>query len=94
MRPHPLVEHAAVNRGVVGSSPTRGVDKRPVNVYVCGFFMLREETKRNQYKYIQQSRPYLTFHVSGSSRDREGSGAAGNRVSIGSVLSYIYDILY
>jgi len=25
VRPHPLVEHAAVNRGVVGSSPTRGV---------------------------------------------------------------------
>ena len=25
VRAHPLVEHAAVNRGVVGSSPTRGV---------------------------------------------------------------------
>ncbi len=24
VRPHPLVEHAAVNRGVVGSNPTRG----------------------------------------------------------------------
>ena len=31
-----MVEHAAVNRGVVGSSPTRGVDKKPVNVKVCG----------------------------------------------------------
>ena len=24
-----MVEHAAVNRGVVGSSPTRGVEKSP-----------------------------------------------------------------
>ncbi len=24
VRAHPLVEHTAVNRGVVGSSPTRG----------------------------------------------------------------------
>ena len=29
VRPHSLVEHAAVNRGVVGSSPTRGVWESP-----------------------------------------------------------------
>ena len=29
VRPHPLVEHSAVNRAVVGSSPTRGVEKSP-----------------------------------------------------------------
>ncbi len=32
-----MVEHAAVNRGVVGSSPTRGV--KPVNIRVCGLFV-------------------------------------------------------
>ena len=31
-----MVEHAAVNRGVVGSSPTRGV--KPVNIRVYGLF--------------------------------------------------------
>ena len=34
-----LVEHAAVNRGVVGSSPTRGVIK-PVNIKVYGPFFV------------------------------------------------------
>ena len=32
-----MVEHAAVNRGVVGSSPTRGGKERPVDINVCGF---------------------------------------------------------
>ena len=32
------MSHPAVNRGVVGSSPTRGVEEKPVNVYVYGFF--------------------------------------------------------
>ena len=41
-----MVEHAAVNRGVVGSSPTRGGKEKPVNIDVCGLFILREETKR------------------------------------------------
>ena len=36
-----MVEHAAVNRGVVGSSPTRGGKGNPVDVNVCGFFVLR-----------------------------------------------------
>ena len=39
VRAHPLVEHTAVNRGVVGSSPTRGVEK-PVKLSVCRFFIL------------------------------------------------------
>ena len=34
-----MVEHAAVNRGVVGSSPTRGVSKNPVNLLFTGFFL-------------------------------------------------------
>lgn len=34
-----MVEHAAVNRGVVGSSPVWGGGK-PVNIYVCGFFFI------------------------------------------------------
>ena len=45
MRPHPLVERTAVNRVVVGSSPTRGVGqqksgllKSPVNMSVYRFF--------------------------------------------------------
>ena len=32
-----MVEHAAVNRGVVGSSPTRGGKEKPVNIIVYGF---------------------------------------------------------
>jgi hypothetical protein len=31
------VEHAAVNRGVVGSSPTWGAKKKPVNIKFAGF---------------------------------------------------------
>ena len=30
-----MVEHTAVNRGVVGSNPTRGVRESPVNISVC-----------------------------------------------------------
>ena len=33
-----MVEHAAVNRGVVGSSPTRGGKGKPVNVCVYRSF--------------------------------------------------------
>ena len=36
-----MVEHAAVNRGVVGSSPTRGADRKPVNVRVCRLFCVQ-----------------------------------------------------
>lgn len=32
-----MVEHAAVNRGVVGSSPTRGVKKGPQTSVSAGF---------------------------------------------------------
>ncbi len=42
----PVVEHSAVNRGVVGSSPTRGV-KKPVNINVCGFFLFQECSSGN-----------------------------------------------
>ena len=34
-----MVEHSAVNRVVVGSSPTRGAWKKPVNIGVCRFFI-------------------------------------------------------
>ncbi len=34
-----MVEHAAVNRGVVGSSPTRGGKGKPVDINVYGFFV-------------------------------------------------------
>ena len=33
-----MVEHSAVNRVVVGSSPTRGVCESPVNTCVAGLF--------------------------------------------------------
>ena len=39
VRAHPLVEHAAVNRGVVGSSPTRGVWKDSQALVLAGFFV-------------------------------------------------------
>ena len=39
-----MVEHAAVNRGVVGSSPTRGGLKNPVKLMFTGFF----ETKASE----------------------------------------------
>ena len=45
MRPHPLVEHAAVNRGVVGSSPTRGVRKDPQAAMFAGFAYPRMREK-------------------------------------------------
>ena len=32
-----MVEHTAVNRGVVGSSPTRGVKKSPYTSAFAGF---------------------------------------------------------
>ena len=32
-----MVEHSAVNRGVVGSSPTRGVGKSPQTLVFVGF---------------------------------------------------------
>ena len=39
-----MVEHSAVNRGVVGSSPTRGAQsaaaaaaRKPAGIHVCGF---------------------------------------------------------
>ena len=38
VRAHPLVEHAAVNRAVVGSSPTRGAENP--QIHVCGFFVV------------------------------------------------------
>ncbi len=43
-----MVEHAAVNRGVVGSSPTRGADRRPVSMYMfTGFFDTKTAQKRS-----------------------------------------------
>ena len=45
-----MVEHSAVNRVVVGSSPTRGaVDGKPVNINVCRLFM-REKTEDKSQK--------------------------------------------
>ena len=38
-----MVEHAAVNRGVVGSSPTRGV-KKPADISVCGLSLHKCQT--------------------------------------------------
>ena len=35
-----MVEHSAVNRVVVGSSPTRGVKKSPRTLMSAGFFLL------------------------------------------------------
>ena len=37
-----MVEHAAVNRRVVGSSPTRGAKKKEVLVESASFFLLHE----------------------------------------------------
>ena len=36
------VEHAAVNRRVVGSSPTGGAIKKPANTMFAGFFMYKK----------------------------------------------------
>ena len=48
-----MVEHTAVNRGVVGSSPTRGVKqlkllKSPVNTVFTGFFLKGNIIRNNQ----------------------------------------------
>ena len=50
VRAHPLVEHAAVNRGVVGSSPTRGALENLVNMIVCRVFCC----KSSHIKTIKQ----------------------------------------
>ena len=42
-----MVEHAAVNRGVVGSSPTRGVKKNLVNTGVCKVFCYESSHTKN-----------------------------------------------
>ncbi len=42
-----MVEHAAVNRGVVGSSPTRGVKKNLVNMGVCKVFCYKSSHIKN-----------------------------------------------
>ena len=49
-----MVEHAAVNRGVVGSSPTRGGKGNPVNVYAYGIFTLPRRMEMKQYFYGKQ----------------------------------------
>ena len=49
-----MVEHAAVNRGVVGSSPTRGGKGKPVSKYAYGFFVLRERRKKKRYIDVKQ----------------------------------------
>ena len=54
-----MVEHTAVNRGVVGSSPTRGVkgkrdirrmsfylSKKPVDISVCGFSLFKDSASK------------------------------------------------
>ena len=45
-----MVEHAAVNRGVVGSSPTRGALENLVNMIVCRVFCC----KSSHIKTIKQ----------------------------------------
>ena len=40
-----LVEHAAVNRSVVGSSPTGGAKNNPVNACIYGFSVTRNKNK-------------------------------------------------
>ena len=37
-----MVEHSAVNRVVAGSSPARGVGRKPVDISVCGFFLFKD----------------------------------------------------
>ena len=50
-----MVEHSAVNRVVVGSSPTRGAKPaagaaaaKPVNIKVCGLFRTKKYFDRNK----------------------------------------------
>jgi hypothetical protein len=38
-----MVEHSAVNRRVVGSSPTRGAESRSVNINVYGSFAVMKK---------------------------------------------------
>ena len=47
-----MVEHTAVNRGVVGSSPTRGVNKSSVSISVCGTFLYKIRSQSFQNKIL------------------------------------------
>ena len=42
------VEHSAVNRRVVGSNPTRGAKKSPVNISVCRIFLFKKNMKSSK----------------------------------------------
>ena len=57
-----MVEHAAVNRGVVGSSPTRGVKRNPQTLMFAGFLVVKI--------FIISKKAYSTFIVAGSCRWR------------------------
>ena len=53
-----MVEHTAVNRGVVGSSPTRGAEN-PVALVLQDFFINKSEAK----KYQTYLRNALKMHL-------------------------------
>ena len=55
MRAHPLVEHTAVNRGVVGPSPTRGAWESPQTLVFAGFLLYLKWERR-----IRESNALLT----------------------------------
>ena len=65
---HPLVEHAAVNRAVVGSSPTRGVWKGPQTLVSAGFMypkIKREEILAGNILFAEIGKPQWLNEISG-----------------------------
>ena len=66
-----LAEHTAVNRGVVGSSPTRGVkvnsliqDTRPVGMMFTGFCVFHFSSEKPGAKYSAKINATVVINTS------------------------------
>ena len=70
-----MVEHTAVNRGVVGSSPTRGVRERPASISACRSFLQGAGKKLLTWLlmtlyYIRSCKDFLVFEPAVASSER------------------------
>ena len=86
-----MVEHSAVNRVVVGSSPTRGA-KRPVNIKACGFFRTQkffERNKKNQ-RSACENRHKIVNRKCGAEKGNSYGMQANERFALGIVFFYCW----
>ena len=69
-----MVEHTAVNRGVVGLSPTRGVNKSSVSISVCGTFLYKIRSQSFQNKILS-----LMNYLLGNNRTADAKKATEDK---------------